>query len=266
MKALTKEPILDPIWIAKSKYLDLEYYKYILLDAQQKYIKSLESGSFDRFHEILFNYLNINTAVVDRGVYDASYNFKTNERHIMEIISSLTRNKHEFGGELIKMASGILGETLDAYLKKMLDKLAYCRLYFNSTKLQTLDKVYLATTQNHSKSNNIWKISKDFSVPFIIKGEHVLEVNEFTCEDGLFNELVKQAKPEISDFCAKKNVLVISSAKRIKAQSLYELGAATIIANRLLNHSDQFNSNILLDIQSLLERGQVIPHKLRQVN
>jgi hypothetical protein len=263
MKTLQKDPILDPLWLTKAKYLDLEYYNYVLLDAKQKYLAHLKTGSFDRFHEILFNYLNINTAVVDRGVYDAAYNFKNNESHIMEIISSLTRSKEEFGGEIIGMASRILGEILDLYLIAMLQKLAYCRLYFNAAEIHKLDKLYLATTQNHSKSNNIWKISKDITVPFIIKGEHALEINEFACEDGLFNELVKLTKPEISDFCAKKNVLVISSAKRIKSQTLYELGAATVIANRLLNYSGLFNSNILLDIQSLLERGQVIPYKLR---
>jgi len=99
----------------------------------------------------------------------------------------------------------------------------------------------------------------------MISHEHQLEINEFSCEDGEFDELLSQVKPEIKDFSAKKNVMVISSVKKIKDDRLFELALATVVANKLLNHSSGFNSNILLDIKSTLERGQVIPYKLRSL-
>ena len=183
----------------------------------------------------------------------------------MEIIASLTRSREEYGGEILRMASAILAETLTEYLDIMLDKMAYTRLYFNSAKLHKLDSIYVATTQNKAKLNHIWKISKEKTIPFMIGCDHLLEINEFSCEDGEFSELLGQVKPEITDFSAKKNVMVISSVKRIKDEKLFELALATIVANKLLNHSSGFNSNILLDIKSTLERGQVIPYKLRSL-
>lgn len=265
MKTNLHEPVLDPLWLANSKYVDLEYYTYIMLGAKQKYLADIKSGSFARFHEILFHYLNLNTVIVDRGVYDSGYNFKKDERHVMEIIASLTRNHEEFGGEILRASSNILAETLAEYLDIMLDKLAYTRLYFNSAKLHKLDSIYVATTQNKSKLNHIWKVSKDKSVPFLIKHDHQLEINEFSCEDGEFDELLTQVRPEITDFSAKNNVMVISSVRKIKDEKLFELALATIVANKILNHSGGFNSNILLDIKAMLERGQVIPYKLRSL-
>lgn len=265
MKSNLHEPVLDPLWLAKSKYVDLEYYNYVLLGAKQKYLADLKSGSFSRFHEILFHYLNLNTVIVDKGVYDSAYNFKKDERHVMEIIASLTRNQEEYGGEILRMASSILADTLTEYLDIMLDKMAYTRLYFNSAKLHKLESIYVATTQNKATLNHIWKISKDKSVPFMIDHAHQLQINEFSCEDGEFDELLSQVKPEIKDFSAKKNVMVISSVKKIKDERLFELALASIVANKLLNHSSGFNSNILLDIKSMLERGQVIPYKLRSI-
>lgn len=263
MKTNLHEPVLDPLWLANSKYVDLEYYTYIMLGAKQRYLASLKTGSYSRFHEVLFHYLNLNTVIVDRGVYDSGYNFKKNERHVMEIIASLTRNQEDFGGEIIRMASSILADTLAEYLDTMLDKMAYTRLYFNSAKLHKLDSIYIATTQNKSQLNHIWKITKDKKTPLLIKTDHLLQINEFSCEDGEFNELLSQVKPEITDFSAKTNVMVISSVRKIKDEKLFELALATIVANKLLNHSSGFNSNILLDIKSMLERGQVIPYKLR---
>ena len=265
MKSNLNVPVLDPLWLANSKYVDLEYYNYVLLDAKQKYLADLKSGSFSRFHEILFHYLNLNTVIVDKGMYDSSYNFKKDDRHVMEIIASLTRSREEFGGEILRMGSTILAETLTEYLDIMLDKMAYTRLYFNSAKLHKLDSIYVATTQNRAKLNHIWKVAKDKEVPFMISHEHQLEINEFSFEDGEFDELLSQVKPEIKDFSAKKNVMVISSVKKIKDDRLFELALATVVANKLLNHSSGFNSNILLDIKSTLERGQVIPYKLRSL-
>lgn len=266
MKTNLHEPVLDPLWLANSKYVDLEYYTYVMLGAKQKYLKDLNAGSFSRFHEILFNYLNLNTVIVDRGVYDSNYTFKSDDRHVMEIIASLTRNQDEFGGEILRMASTILAEVLSEYLEIMLDRMAYTRLYFNSAKLHKLNSIYVATTQNKSTLNHIWNISKQKNVPFLIKYNHLLEINEFSCEDGEFNDLLHQVKPEITDFSAKTNVMVISSVRKIKDEKLFELALATIIANKLLNHSGGFNSNILLDIKLTLERGQVIPYKLRSIS
>jgi hypothetical protein len=263
MKTSLHTPILDPLWLANSKYVDLEYYTYIMLGAKQNYLAELKSGSFSRFHEILFQYLNLNTAIVDKGIYDAAYNFRKEDLHIMEIIASLTRSREEFGGEILRMASAELAEVLAEYLDVMLDKMAYTRLYFNSAKFHKLDKIYVATTQSKAKLNHIWQINKDLTVPFLVNHEHQLEINEFSCEDGEFSDLVNQIKPEIKDFSGKNNVLVISSVKKIKDEKLFELALATIIANRLLNHSGGFNSNILLDIKSMLERGLVIPYKLK---
>jgi hypothetical protein len=266
MKTNLNVPVLDPLWLANSKYVDFEYYNYIMLDAKQKYLNDLKAGSFNRFHEILFHYLNLNTVIVDGGVFDAAYNFKRDERHVMEIISSLTRSKEEYGGEILRMASSIFAEVLTEYLEIMLDKMAYTRLYFNSAKLHKLDSIYIATTQNSSKLNHIWKITKDKTVPFLISYEHQLEINEFSCEDGEFDDLLGQVKPEIKDFSAKKNVMVMSSGKKINDENLFELALATIVTNKLLNHSSGFNSNALLDIKSMLERGQVIPYKLRSLS
>ena len=151
MKTNLNVPVLDPLWLANSKYVDLEYYTYIMFGAKQKYLADLNSGSFSRFHEILFHYLNLNTVIVDKGVYDSSYNFKRDDRHVMEIIASLTRSREEYGGEILRMASAVLAETLTEYLDIMLDKMAYTRLYFNSAKLHKLDSIYVATTQNKAK-------------------------------------------------------------------------------------------------------------------
>jgi hypothetical protein len=203
MKTSLHTPILDPLWLANSKYVDLEYYTYIMLGAKQNYLAELKSGSFSRFHEILFQYLNLNTAIVDKGIYDAAYNFRKEDLHIMEIIASLTRSREEFGGEILRMASAELAEVLNEYLDIMLDKMAYTRLYFNSAKFHKLDKIYVATTQNKAKLNHIWQINKDLTVPFLVNHEHQLEINEFSCEDGEFSDLVNQIKPEIKDFSGK---------------------------------------------------------------
>ena len=70
MKTNPNVPVLDPLWLANSKYVDLEYYNYVMLGAKQKYLADLKAGSFTRFHEILFHYLNLNSVNGGKGVFD----------------------------------------------------------------------------------------------------------------------------------------------------------------------------------------------------
>ena len=60
MKMLNPKLVLDPAWICKAYTLDLEYYQYLLLGAQQVYLRNLELGKFDNFYEIAFHYFNLN--------------------------------------------------------------------------------------------------------------------------------------------------------------------------------------------------------------
>ena len=107
MKPLNPKLVLDPMWLCQANFVDLEYYTYILLDAKQKYLTNLDSD-FSNFYEIVFHYLNLNTVIADKKVYDSHLNVVRSHEKLMEIVTQLAQSDDSNGKSIVKVCSSII--------------------------------------------------------------------------------------------------------------------------------------------------------------
>ena len=133
MKSLNPSLVLDPTWICQSYKVDLEYYTYLLLGAQQTYLKSLASGQFDHFYEIVFHYLNLNTIIADSKIYDSRLKSVTTDHNLMLLISQLAEKEDSQGKDIIRETSKIFADTMNQYLDKLIVSLDKIHFYFNNS-------------------------------------------------------------------------------------------------------------------------------------
>ena len=84
-----RKEILDSLWLIKARFMDSEYFSYVLLAAAQKYKKDLEEGDLSYFYEVLFHSLNLNTLAVEGNLFDFKMNPVWKEDRIKKIREDL---------------------------------------------------------------------------------------------------------------------------------------------------------------------------------
>jgi hypothetical protein len=98
MKLLNPKLVLDPAWICKAYTLDLEYYQYLLLGAQQVYLRNLELGKFDNFYEIAFHYFNLNSVISGGKLYGPGLKVISDDSNL-SMISAQLADKEDTPGK-----------------------------------------------------------------------------------------------------------------------------------------------------------------------
>jgi hypothetical protein len=263
MKSLNPSLVLDPTWICQAYKVDLEYYTYLLLGAQQTYLKSLASGQFDHFYEIVFHYLNLNTIIADSKIYDSRLKSVTTDHNLMLLISQLAEKEDSQGKEIIRETSKIFADTMNRYLDKLIVSLDKIHFYFNNSWIHKQDFIYFVCKTIEPDYYEIVKLNLKDSHNFGYSVSTVAEVELPGLEENQFKDRLLKKLPNLKDFDPEKNVMVIGGGVNIDPVNRVCLAKDTVLLNRIMNHQHGFDGNVLLDFHRLLEKQKSIPFKLK---
>jgi hypothetical protein len=263
MRPLNPKLVLDPLWLCQANYVDLEYYTYVLLNAQQKYLKNLEED-FSNFYEIAFHYFNLNTVLADKKLYNSSLETINSDRNLLEIVNALAK-RDELGesSKIITKASEIFGETLKIYLERQTAVLKNMHFYFNNAKLHKENKLYIVCRSTETDLYDIIKLNLASKRPLACSITKCASVKLPDLKDNEFRNRLLAVKPTLTDFLPEKNVIVCTYSSEVLEHDAIFLTKDLIILNRLVNNRSGFDSNVILDAYRLLEKKKSIPFKLK---
>jgi hypothetical protein len=263
MKNLNPKLVLDPAWICRAHKLDLEYYNYLLLGAQQTYLKNLEMGKFSNFYEIAFHYFNLNTVIADRKLYDSGLNQIEANANLSCLISQLSEKDDSLGKEIVRVTSSILLETMASYLTQQISELEKIHFYFNNTWIHEEPRVYFVFKTFEHNEYEVVKLNLRSSRNL---GHSVSMVTTLIIPELKENQFRKHLllhNPILKDFNPDKNVMVIGNGIQLDPANRILLAKDTVLLNRIMNHRHGFDANVMLDLSRQLEKQRSIPLKLR---
>jgi hypothetical protein len=232
------------------------------MDAKQKYLNQLETD-FSNFYEIAFHYLNINTIIADKKVYDSHLNAVRAHQNLMVIVSQLAQSNDSNGKEIVRMASAILSEVMTVYLRKQIPVLEHLNFHLTNTALHKQAVIYIVCKSEKLDRYEIFKLNTKSNRPlgYSISRKAVLHLpglknNEF--KDRLLVEM-----PTLTDFQPDKNVIVVSGTDQVVISDGICLTKDIILLNKIMNLSHGFDANVLLDYERMLDKKKAIPFKLK---
>lgn len=263
MKHINPKLVLDPAWICKAHKLDLEYYRYLLLGAQQAYLKNLEIGRFDNFYEIAFHYFNLNAVIADKKMYDSGLNLVQSNQNLTNLISQLAEKEESTGKEIIKTTSGILADTMKLYLAKQVIGLEKIHFYFNNSWIHEEPRVYFVFKTVEADEYEVVKLNLRSSRNLGYSISTVTTICLPDLKESQFRDRLLEQKPIFRDFNPDKNVMVIGNGISLDPFNRICLAKDTVMLNRVMNQRHGFDANVMLDFQRLLEKQKAIPFKLK---
>lgn len=263
MKLINPKLVLDPVWLCKAHKLDLEYYRYLLLGAQQSYLKNLEMGKFDNFYEIAFHYFNLNTVIADRKLYDAGLNLVKPDQNLANLISQLAEKDDSLGKAIVKLTSSIFAETMQTYLDKQIASLEKIHFYFNNSWIHEEPRVYFVFKTVETDEYEVVKLNLRSSRNLGYSVSTVTTLCLPDLKESQFRDRLLEHKPILKDFNPDRNVMVIGNGISLDPLNRICLAKDTVLLNRVMNQRHGFDANVMLDFHRLLEKQKSIPFKLK---
>lgn len=252
MKSIKNKALLDPLWMARSRNIDLEYYEFILMAAKQSFDKAMIKG-YSNLQEIIFHYLNINHIISEGRIFDSSL-AQVKDGNIPSFFEGF-KKKDAGIIEILRMSEVNLADILIDYLNKALIDLASLQFYFNSTRVHTRDKVYIVFKYVDIDEYEIWKLDYNPKMTFGFEFKQEVISKFYETAPNAFKQKVIGIKPELSDFEPNQNVLVvICNSHEMPKLNALTLAKDMIIANKSINHEASFDSNAMLDLLSVVEK------------
>lgn len=263
MESLNPKQVLDPTWICQAHKVDLEYYTYLMLGAQQTYLQNLENGRFDNFYEIAFHYFNLNTVIADNKMYDQGLKPVSQDRNLMIILSHLAQKDDSQGKEIIRRSSRVLAETMLTYLEKLITSLENIHFYFNNNWIHRRELIYLVCKTEEPDKYEMLKLIMNHPDHLGCKVERVMTLKMPNLRENEFRVRLLELVSGIPDFNPDQNVMVIGGGAMIDPINRICLAKDTILLNRVMNQKHGFDANVLLDFHRLLQKQKSIPFKLK---
>jgi len=252
MKAIKTKVLLDPLWMARSKNIDLEYYSLKLMAAKQSFEKVIDK-SFSNLQEIIFHYLNINHLEFTGKVYDSSLN-EVKDGNIPALYDGFKTGKEDFLS-IFEETEKRISEILIAYLKRALDDLSNLEFYFNSLKVHRKDRVYIVFKYSGQKVYEIWKLDYNPKENLGFEFKHILSAEFEESQPNTFKQKVVTLNSNLKDFDPNHNVLVvISNSDSIKKKECLLLVKDMVIVNKSINMNASFDANAMRDLLSVVEK------------
>jgi len=263
MKSLNPKLVLDPTWICQAHKVDLEYYTYLLMGAQQTYLKNLEMGKFDNFYEIAFHYLNLNTVIADSMIYDSGLKPVLGNNNLTNLLEMLAQKDETLGREIIKQTSQILTDSMQVYLNRLIQGLEDIHFYFNNSWIHQRDRIYFVCKTVEPDTYEIVKLFLRSTRNLGYSVSTVATVNLPDLKENEFRARLLEVVPIIKDFNSDLNVMVIGGGLNLDPVNRVFLAKDTILLNRVMNFRHGFDANVILDFHRLLEKQKSIPFKLK---
>ena len=214
MKPLNPKLVLDPMWLCQANFVDLEYYTYILLDAKQKYLTNLDSD-FSNFYEIVFHYLNLNTVIADKKVYDSHLNVVRSHEKLMEIVSQLAQPDDSNGKDIIRACSSILSEVMASYLNRQIPVLEHIHFHLNNNQIHKQDVIYIVSKSTKLDRYEVYRLNlkSKRSLGYSITRKAILDLPGL--KNSEFKDRLLAARPNLTDFNPDQNVIVVSGTDHV---------------------------------------------------
>ena len=262
MKNLNPKLVLDPMWLCRANFVDLEYYTYVLLDARQKYLRNLERD-FSNFYEIVFHYLNLNTVIADKKIYDSHLNAVRSHEKLTEIVTQLAQANESGAKQIVKACSSILVDVLKLYLDRQVPVLENLHFHFNNSKIHKQRTIYIVCKSDKLDRYEVYRLATDSkrSLGYAISRKAVLTLPGL--KQNEFKSRLLAERPELTDFDPDLNVIVVSGTDHVVLSEGIGLTKDIILINRIMNLSHGFDANVLLDYSRMLEKKNSIPFKLK---
>ena len=269
MLVLKPKHILDPMWITKKNYIDSEYFNYVLLAAQQKYTKELESGNNEYFYEILFHYLNLNTLVLDGNMFDFKMKPSWKNDRIIEIsneLSSFYKRDNE-SGETVRRANEIFKNLCIDYLEKQCDifNIKDLNVYYVNNKIQLLNQIYVILNVNGTATYDIWKLKMDrrFTRGYKFIKVESLEIENI--EETSIKEVIAELNnKELNTLDPDLNLLFCICKNETKLDNIADSIKNSILLNKLMGNDNKFDPNILENALDIIIDEDILPFKISE--
>lgn len=252
MKAIKTKMLLDPLWMAKSRNIDLEYYSFILMAAKQSFDKVI-GKSFSNLQEIIFHYLNLHHLRLSGKVYDSLLNEVTDSN--VPVIHSGINEKEQTLVEIFDSSQNLISDILINYLNSALNSLSNFEFYFNSLEVHKKDRIYVVFKYAGESTYDIWRLQQNTKHALGFEYSHVLTAEFQEDKPNSFKQKVVTLNSDLTDFDPNHNVLVvICNSKSIKKRECLLLAKNMILVNKTLNMNYYFDSNAMRDLLSTAEK------------
>lgn len=262
-----RKEILDSLWLIKARFMDSEYFSYVLLAAAQKYKKDLEEGDLSYFYEVLFHSLNLNTLAVEGNLFDFKMNPVWKEDRIKKIREDLKKIYEDTYSETIEIfrnANFVFLSLLIDYMEAQNYFLDNSELFFVNPKLHQQKEIFIITNCINTNRYVIWKLvfdkKKEFGFSF-----RRLKSLRLVFEDNatLREEIIKQNISSLSGMREKENVLFAILHNK------EETATATVIKdllvlNAAISKDSNLDPSLISELQELLAADRVMPFNLNQ--
>jgi len=264
---MSKEHILDPLWITKGRAgLDPEYYNYVLLAANKKYREKLNEGDVSSFYEIVFHCLNLNNLAIEGSIFEFNMKQKLNDPKLKEIKENL---KHIYQlpenlVEIFKSANFLFINLLIDHLDKILDATDDSKMYFMNSKIHMQKEVFLVMSRIKSSKYSIWKIKFDKRLKFGHSLEKVKELEIENSGKSLKADDIKEFnQPDLEGFFPNRNVCFNVYKSDINENAMAIGILNSLILNRAVYRDQKFEANILAELLEILETEGLLPFTMR---
>lgn len=256
------------MWITKKEYIDSEYFKYILLAAQQKYDKGINKEDNEYFYEVLFHYLNLNNLVLDGNMFDFKMNSHWKNDKIIKVADELYTfyKSHNESGETVKLANEIFKNICIKYLKHQIELINYkkCNVYYVNNNIHLLNDIYTLVNIKDTPIYDIWKLKMDRRCK---KGYKFSKIGSVKIKDlkdnALNNELSKLNDPMLSKMDPDHNLLFcVIDDKDSKIEVVARFIKNTILLNKLMANDVRFDPNLISNALDIIFYEKILPFKL----
>jgi hypothetical protein len=264
---LSEKHILDPLWITKgSSGLDPEYYKYVLLAANQKYRNNLNEGDLSNFYEILFHSLNLNNLIVEGSLFNFNMTPVWNNERLI-IIRDHLRKVYQLPEdvlEIFKNANYLLNTLMLDYLFEILDVTELVKSFFVNPQIHREKEVFMVINAEGERLYDIWKIRMDKRYKFGYKISHIqdVELSEIK-ENALHEAIMKEGNPELNNMDANTNVLFSITNDGEENEDVAIATAMSILFSRGISKDLKFEPSILSELYELLAQERVLPFTMK---
>ena len=257
--------ILDPMWITKGDTLDSEYFDYILLDACMKYKKEIEELNINRFDEIIFHILNLNTLVINGNLFSPRLKkiSKTPVRlsEIRENLKKLYKLDTETA-EVFRNANYVFLNVILDYLNIQMEVLEKIRIFNLNKKVHLEKDIFIVVNEKRSKIYSIWKLSVDLRKNFgySFSKEEEIKIDKLD-EDSLVDRVKALNNPKLKKVKSSNVVYIMLKSKQDK-DLVAMVVKDTLVLNKRLAKGKDFMSDIISDLYLMLWYDKVMPFTL----
>lgn len=265
---MKKEFILDPLWITKGKYLDAEYFNYILLAAGQKFKKELDDENTDHFEEVLFHILNLNNLAVNGMIFTERFKPVADGNHLGEIRQNLKKlyQLDEDTTEILRNANYVFINLLFDYMNIQLDLLEGVKLFHVNPKIHMEKEIFIALNVIGQNKHEIWQYRENSRAILgytLVKLQSVKldESSDSSLEEeiDLLDDLVMQ------NLSGKKNLLFATVNDQDRDhETIAKILKDIILLNRGLAKTVNFEPSVIEQIYPVVWMEKIVPFTLDQ--